>query len=74
METATKEDTLGSLFDSFAVAKNVRLTQSQKVVADLLIKKAESDSSIRDFLSNRATGKSFLFNELDDFFSQKQGG
>jgi len=70
METATKKDTLGSLFDSFEAAKNVCLTQSQKIVAGLLIEKAERDSSIRDFLSNRATGKRFLFNELDDFFSQ----
>ena len=70
MATDIKKDTLGSLFDSFEAAKNVCLTQRQKVVAVLLLEKAESDSSIREFLGNRVTGKSFLFNQLDDFFSQ----
>ncbi len=70
MTIDTKKDSKSDFlveFDKFVANKNIKLTKNQRAVSELLMNNAD-----RGFLINKATGKTFLFRLLDEFFSSAE--
>ena len=57
------------LFDDYLMKKGIKLSNQQRCITELVINLASSNNLVKEFLGNEMTGKTFLFNLLDDFFS-----
>ena len=57
-------------FNKYLSSRNIHLTKTQAVIATVLMKQAGKDVSVRAFFAGKATGKTFLFKVLEDYFTQ----
>jgi hypothetical protein len=53
-------------FDNYCKLNGIKLHKEQKELADIILRYSEQNSN---FLLYPCSGKTFIFNVLDDFFS-----